>query len=143
MLYAVQAPFRQLVATLIIILIIINIFSGTHSNTHSLTYPLTHSLFTHSLTHSGIIFVAFRQDIKYLQVRDMWDTFKMAISYGIRGEYGVSHEMNLTLGNRLILDMAFYFIVLAILRHIFFAIIVDTFGIPLLTHSPNLTHSLT
>ncbi len=102
-LYAVQAPFRQLVATLIIILIIINIFSG-------------------------IIFVAFRQDIKYLQVRDMWDTFKMAISYGIRGEYGVSHEMNLTLGNRLILDMAFYFIVLAILRHIFFAIIVDTFG---------------
>ncbi len=102
-LYAIQAPFRQLVATLIIILIIINIFSG-------------------------VIFVAFRPDIKYLEVNNMWDTFKMAISYGIRGEYGVSHEMNLTLGNRLILDMVFYFIVLAILRHIFFAIIVDTFG---------------
>lgn len=102
-LYAIQAPFRQLVATLIIILIIINIFSG-------------------------VIFVAFRPDIVYLEVHNMWDTFKMAISYGIRGEYGVSHEMNLTLGNRLILDMVFYFIVLAILRHIFFAIIVDTFG---------------
>lgn len=33
-----------------------------------------------------------------------------------------------TLGPRMVLDLAFYFIVLAILRHIFFAIIVDTFG---------------
>jgi hypothetical protein len=58
----------------------------------------------------------------------MYETFKLALSYGIRGEYGISHEMTNTLGTRLIMDVAFYFIVLAILRHIFFAIIVDTFG---------------
>ena len=102
-LLAVQYPARQLFATLIIILIIVNIFAG-------------------------IVFSVYRHDVIGFNLYDMWEAFKLTISYGIRGEYGISHEMNNTLGNRLILDILFYFIVLAILRHIFFAIIVDTFG---------------
>jgi len=102
-LVAVWAPARQLVATLIIILIVINIFSG-------------------------LIFYIYRHDIIGFNVFDMWETFKVVLSYGIRGEYGIGHEMSLSVGNRMILDVVFYFVVLAILRHIFFAIIVDTFG---------------
>lgn len=102
-LLAVQYPARQLFATLIIILIIVNIFAG-------------------------VVFSVYRHDVIGFNLYDMWEAFKLTISYGIRGEYGISYEMNNTLGNRLILDVLFYFIVLAILRHIFFAIIVDTFG---------------
>ena len=102
-LLAVQYPARQLLSTLIIILIIVNIFTG-------------------------IVFSLYRHDVIGFNLYDMWEAFKLTISYGIRGEYGISYEMNNTLGNRLIVDILFYFIVLAILRHIFFAIIVDTFG---------------
>jgi len=102
-LLAVQYPARQLGSTLVIILIIVNIFSG-------------------------VVFSLYRHDVIGFNLYDMWQAFKLTISYGIRGEYGVSYEMNNTLGDRLILDILFYFIVLAILRHIFFAIIVDTFG---------------
>eukprot|EP00981_Chlorochromonas_danica_P014745 scaffold8739_cov173-Ochromonas_danica.AAC.4 len=58
----------------------------------------------------------------------LWDALKLCISYGFRGEYGVDHEMDPTLGERMVLDVVFYIVVLSILRHIFFAIIVDTFG---------------
>jgi len=102
-LLAVQYPARQLGSTLVIILIIVNIFSG-------------------------VVFSLYRHDVIGFNLYDMWQAFKLTISYGIRGEYGISYEMNNTLGDRLILDILFYFIVLAILRHIFFAIIVDTFG---------------
>eukprot|EP01033_Poteriospumella_lacustris_P003231 gene3231-2378_t len=56
------------------------------------------------------------------------DPLPLCISYGFRGEYGIDHEMDPTLSERMVLDVAFYFIILSILRHIFFAIIVDTFG---------------
>jgi hypothetical protein len=100
---AVKNPARQLIATLVIIVIVLNVFAG-------------------------VIFYFYRTQVVGFDIWSMWESFKLGLSYGIRGEYGVSHEMTDTLGVRMIVDLAFYFIVLAILRHIFFAIIVDTFG---------------
>ena len=104
LLKAILNPVQQLAATLMIIIIIVNIFAG-------------------------IIFVYFLEDFDGgFAVTNLWDTLKTSIFYGFRGEYGVDHEMVKTLGPRLILDVAFYILVLAILRQIFFAIIVDTFS---------------
>lgn len=99
---AVQYPFRQLVATMIIIIIALNIFAGAY-------------------------FVLFHHDSDF-ELDTMFDALKLGLSYGVRGEYGMGHEFHHTLGPRLVLDVAFYFIVLAILRNSFMAIIVDTFG---------------
>lgn len=85
-LLAVRYPAKQLFATLIIICIFVNIFAAVY-------------------------FYFFRQDIIFFNVYDMWEAFKLTLSYGIRGEYGVAHEMNNTLHNRMIVDLAFYFIV--------------------------------
>eukprot|EP01031_Cornospumella_fuschlensis_P047446 gene47446-58123_t len=103
LLLAIQYPARQLITTLILIVIVLNIFAG-------------------------VDFVLYRHDFVTLRIQDMWDAFKASISYGFRGEYGIDHEMNPTINDRMILDVVFYFVVLSILRHIFFAIIVDTFG---------------
>ncbi len=86
LLLAVRYPARQLVATLVIILIMQNIFAG-------------------------IMFVLYRHDVITVPIRDMWDALKLCISYGFRGEYGIDHEMEPTLGVRMVLDMTFYFIV--------------------------------
>jgi hypothetical protein len=90
LLLAVQYPARQLVATLVIILIFLNIFSG-------------------------LIFAFYRLDVVGFNIFDMWETLKLCISYGFRGEYGVGHEMTNTLGERLVLDFVFFFIVSCIL----------------------------
>ena len=104
LLKAILNPVQQLAATLLIIVIIVNIFAA-------------------------IIFVYFLEDFDGgFTVNTLWDTLKASIFYGFRGEYGIDHEMVKTLGTRLIVDVAFYIIVLAILRQIFFAIIVDTFS---------------
>jgi hypothetical protein len=103
LLLAISYPVKQLAATLIMIVIVINVFAF-------------------------IIFVLFRHDVVTFNIHNLWETFKLCISYGFRGEYGPDHEMIPTIGQRMILDLAFYFVVLSILRHIFFAIIVDTFG---------------
>ncbi|RYH20795.1 hypothetical protein EON65_22460 [archaeon] len=86
LLLAIQYPARQLITTLIIIVIVLNIFAG-------------------------VDFVLFRHDFVTLKVQDMWDAFKICISYGFRGEYGVDHEMNPTIDDRMILDVVFYFVV--------------------------------
>ena len=86
LLLAVRYPARQLIATLVIILIMQNIFAG-------------------------IMFVLYRHDVITVPIRDMWDALKLCISYGFRGEYGIDHEMEPTLGVRMVLDMTFYFIV--------------------------------
>ena len=44
----------------------------------------------------------------------MWETLKLTISYGFRGEYGVGKEMKNSIGERIILDFFFYFIVSSI-----------------------------
>ncbi len=106
LLKAVYYPLRQLFATLMMLVITIHIFSGMYF-----------SIFSHDVqaNHVG-------------KIAELFDSLKLALSYGLRGEYGVDHELHPTLGSRMILDLAFYFVVIAILRHIFFAIIVETFG---------------
>jgi hypothetical protein len=106
LLKAVQHPFRQLVATLIILVVAIHIFSG-----------LYFELFSYDMEHNHVT-----------PIYDLWSSLRLALTYGLRGEYGVDHEFYVTIGPRMWLDLAFYFIILAILRHIFFAIIVETFG---------------
>jgi hypothetical protein len=86
LLWAVVYPARQLVATLVIILIMQNIFAG-------------------------VMFMFFRQDVVTVPVMNMWDALKLCISYGFRGEYGIDHEMEPTLGIRMLMDVSFYFIV--------------------------------
>ena len=41
----------------------------------------------------------------------MWETLKLCVSYGFRGEYGVSYEMYNTIDERVVLDFIFYFVV--------------------------------
>jgi len=98
---AVQYPARQLMATLIIILICINIFAG-------------------------ILFTEYRMDIITFDVTTLWDCFKMCFSYGLRGEYGVSHEMSETLGLRMIFDMTFYIIVSIFVPFLFFLLLLPS-----------------
>ena len=112
---AVQYPIRQLVATFIIIVIVLNIFAGAY-------------------------FMLFIDECEF-ELDSLFDAWKLALSYGLRGEYGMGHEFVHSIGERLVLDVAFYFIVLAILRNSFMAIIVDTFGAS--THSPYIYFSLT
>jgi hypothetical protein len=106
LLQAVYYPFKQLVATLIILSIVIHIFSGIYFSVYDVEMKNNH----------------------VEPIYDLWSALKMSLSYGLRGEYGIDHEFNTTLTSRIALDLAFYFIVLATLRHIFFAIIVETFG---------------
>lgn len=86
LLNAIFVPARQLVATLTMILITLNIFSF-------------------------VVFVLFRHDVMTFQIHNLWETLKLCISYGFRGEYGVDHEMEPTIGPRMILDVMFYFTV--------------------------------
>lgn len=58
-------------------------------------------------------FVQFRHDIVTVPIHTLWDTLKLSISYGFRGEYGVDHEMEPTIQNRLVQDVIFYFLVSA------------------------------
>ena len=106
LLRAIYSPFRQLVATLVLLVIVIHIFSSVY-------------------------FTVYAYDMDHNHVEKFYDLFsslKLALTYGLRGEYGLDHELDETLGSRMILDLTFYFVVLATLRHIFFAIIVETFG---------------
>ena len=102
---AVQYPFRQLMATLIIIVISLNIFAGAY-------------------------FVLFAEELEHGlgSLTTMFEAFKLSLSYGFRGEYGMGHEFHFSLGSRLILDVAFYMVIMAVLRNSFMAIILDTFA---------------
>jgi len=103
---AVQYPARQLFATLVTLVITLHIFSAFY-------------------------FIYFPIDLQAFHlypIDSLWNSFKLAISYGIRGEYGMAHELEDTLGSRMLLDLVFYFVILAILRQILLAVIVDTFG---------------
>lgn len=86
LLQAVVHPIRQLFATLVMILIALNIFAFS-------------------------VFVLYRHDVVTVTIHNMWEALKLCISYGFRGEYGVDHEMNPTLGDRMFQDVLFYFLV--------------------------------
>jgi hypothetical protein len=104
-LYAVVIPARQLFSTFIIMLIVLYITAV-------------------------VIFVFFRNE--YLSFEDdnnsMWVSVVLAFNYGIRATEGLGQYMFDTTGIRLIVDTAIYFILVVILRNIFFGIIINTFG---------------
>ena len=103
LLKAVIYPFKQLVATLTIMCILITVFNG-------------------------FIFEYARYDSTNIRLTWLWDAWKQSLSYGIRGEHGVAHELVDTVDDRLIMDFVYYLIIVSILRNIFFGIIIDTFG---------------
>jgi hypothetical protein len=86
LLKAISHPVRQLVATLMMILITLNVFSF-------------------------VVFVLYRHDVNTVPIHNLWESLKLCISYGFRGEYGVDHEMSPSIGLRMFLDVSFYFIV--------------------------------
>jgi hypothetical protein len=100
---AVVNPMRQLLTTMAIILIVIHVFAS-------------------------VIFVFFRNEFLHLTCNSMWKSFKLMVSYGFRSEEGIGRYMTPTIGIRVIIDVSFYFIIVVILRNIFFGIIIDTFG---------------
>lgn len=100
---AVIYPFRQLVTTLVIVVIFIHIFAST-------------------------IFVFFRHEFSHLECHSLWQSFKLMISYGFRSEEGIGRYMQDTIGIRIIVDVLFYFVIVVILRNIFFGVVIDTFG---------------
>jgi hypothetical protein len=83
---AIVYPARQLLSNLILILIVVNIFMAA-------------------------VFFFYRHEVVGFDVNNLWASYKLGFSYGIRGEYGIGHEMTNTLGMRTFLDLAFYFIV--------------------------------
>jgi hypothetical protein len=104
-LYAVVIPARQLFSTFIIMMIVLYITAV-------------------------VIFVFFRND--YLSFEDdnntMWVSVVLAFNYGIRATEGLGQYMFDTTGIRLLVDTTIYFILVVILRNIFFGIIINTFG---------------
>ena len=85
LLLAIVYQARQLMATVVIIAIMLNIFAG-------------------------IVF-SYRKDVYYFHITNLWEIFRLCVSYGFRGEHGVDAEMNHTLGQRLVLDVVFYIVV--------------------------------
>ena len=77
---------------------------------------------------NGFIFEYARQDSLNIRLNWLWDAWKMSLSYGIRGEHGVAHELTDSIDERLIMDFVYYLVIVSILRNIFFGIIIDTFG---------------
>ena len=104
-LYAVVIPARQLFSTFIIMVIVLYITAV-------------------------IVFTFFRDE--YLSFEGdnntMWVSVVLAFNYGIRATEGLGQYMFDTTGIRLLVDTASYFILVVILRNIFFGIIINTFG---------------
>ena len=100
---AVTQPWRQILSTMALIAICSYIFAV-------------------------VIFQLFWDEVVTFQDTTLWDTVKVAITYGIRGEYGIGHEMTPTIHARVIMDVIQWVIVLEILRSVFHAIIIDGFA---------------
>ena len=100
---AVVLPFKQLIATLTIMAILITVFNG-------------------------FLFEYARDDSVNIRLTWLWDAWKTSLSYGIRGEHGVAHELLDSVDTRLLMDFIYYLVIVSILRNIFFGIIIDTFG---------------
>jgi len=77
-----------------------------------------------------VIFVFFRNE--YLSFEEenntMWVSVVLAFNYGIRATEGLGQYMFDTTGIRLLVDTTIYFVLVVILRNIFFGIIINTFG---------------
>lgn len=63
-----------------------------------------------------------------LDCSTLFKCLKVTLGYGLRSPGGVGDLMTHTLGERYILDLMFYLVVLIVLLNVVFGIIIDTFG---------------
>jgi hypothetical protein len=75
-----------------------------------------------------VVFLWFRDQYIHFDVMSMWDSFRIAVAYGLRAVDGLGQIMNEELDNRIFFDFVMFFVVVLVLRNIFFGIIIDTFG---------------
>ena len=104
-LFAVVIPARQLLSTFIMMVIALYVTAV-------------------------IVFVYFRTDYQNFtdENNSMFDSVLLAFTFGIRATEGLGQVMFDSTGNRMILDVVIYFVIVVILRNIFFGIIINTFG---------------
>ena len=104
-LYAIFIPIRQLLSTFIIMMITLYI-------------------------SAAVIFVYFRTDYLHFSTSNdgMYSSMLLAFTFGLREPEGLGQAMFETIGTRMVLDIAIYFIIVVILKNIFFGIIISTFG---------------
>jgi len=84
-----------------------------------------------------VIFKYFAHDFNYsddpshyggLDCRTLWGCFKVSVNYGLRLSGGIGDIMTHTNDIRLVLDLAYFLIILIVLLNIIFGIILDTFS---------------
>ena len=104
-LYAVVIPARQLLSTFIMMVVALYITAV-------------------------LVFVYFRTDYQHFTDENdsMFDSVLLAFTFGIRATEGLGQVMFDSTGNRIILDVVIYFVIVVILRNIFFGIIINSFG---------------
>ena len=102
-LYAVYIPARLLITNIIVTLILLQI-------------------------GACIVFIWYRDQYINFDVESMWDSFRIAVGYGLRAVEGLGQIMNEVTDDRAFFDVIMFFAVVVLLRNIFFGIIIDTFG---------------
>jgi len=103
---AVIYPFRQLAMTVLLMLFSINIFS-------TLIFFNYHDEFNNG-------------DLK--ECETMTDCFVATLNYGLRSSGGIGDQMQFTLGQRWVLDLLYFLMILIILLTVVSGIIIDTFS---------------
>lgn len=102
-LYAVYIPARLLITNIIVTLILLQIGACA-------------------------VFIWYRDQYINFDVMSMWDSFRIAVAYGLRAVEGLGQLMNEVTDDRAFFDVIMFFTVVVLLRNIFFGIIIDTFG---------------
>ena len=102
-LYAVYIPARLLITNIIVTLILLQI-------------------------GACVVFLWYRDQYIHFDVQTMWDSFRIAVAYGLRAVEGLGQIMNEVTDDRAFFDVFMFFAVVVLLRNIFFGIIIDTFG---------------
>lgn len=74
------------------------------------------------------VFLWYRDQYVHFDVLTMWESFRIAMAYGVRAVEGLGQIMIEVTDDRAFFDVCMYFFVVVLLRNIFFGIIIDTFG---------------
>jgi len=77
---------------------------------------------------SFYIFYFFRFDVDDGWCDTLYDCLKFTLSYGLQNGGGIGDAFQHSVGQRLLLDLTFYCVVIVILLNVIFGIIIDTFS---------------
>jgi len=119
---AVVHPIKQLSAAMVLGVFVIYIFAMITFKNFASDFRYDGGLDDDALT---------LEEAKYMNddCRTLWGCFKVSANYGMRLSGGTGDIMTHTLeGQRLILDLLYFLIVLVVLLNIIFGIIIDTFS---------------